>query len=577
MKVHALAAVVGLALSPSALARVQDGDVELLLRRRDRPLPIAVGVPQTFGFAAPRVLFTHAGEDNAAALVAHPDASGDGVPDVAVGWEIFQSGNDLELVDGGSFDAAGLVWGVVSQDGLSGGYYSDADQLALYPDINGDGIAELLSGTSGGGRAATLYDGALGVELQSFDTYLGPASGWVYQVLPVPDVNGSGVDDIALVTGSDANAVYLVEGNTAGEHHTELWSFTALDALFAVDLLGDVDGDGATDLVVAAGDNADRIHGLSGADGSELWVRPVAGTPWELAAYPDQDGDGVAEVAVAVWSSSQTVQLLDGATGDVRWTSGVPGTYGMDVVPLEDFDGDGWPELAVASWADRLYVLSGIDGSLAWQGPLTGGDVWAVTRVDDVTGDGVSELAYGSFDGFAYLADGASGATLWTHFADGRKVLAIRSAPDMDGDGSPEVLVGAQQLGSGSATLLWVVDADSTLAGPELRAPTSVAIGTPADLQLQDAPPGDVVLWYVGTAPALFPNVGYGWLALTPPFFLSPFTSLVPVGGRVSLSLAVPADASLVGVDAYLQAFVLEPVAPFFGTTSNRVAFELTP
>jgi hypothetical protein len=467
----------------------------------------------------------------------------------------------------------------VSQDGLSGGYYSDIDQLATFPDITGDGVDEILSGTSGGGRAATLYDGASGAVLQSFDTYLGTDSGWVYQVMPVGDVNGSGTPDFALVTGSFADSVYVVEGSLTGVHHNEIWSFTAADALFAVDVIGDLDGDTVDDLVVAAGDNADSVHALSGATGAPLWSKGVAGTPWELAVYPDQTGDGVKEVLLAVWNAAQTVQMRNGATGDIVWTSGVPAAFGMLVEPFDDITGDGRPEIAVASWADRMYAINGANGNLVWESPLTGGDVWSVTRVDDVTGDSISEIAYGSFDGFAYLADGATGNTLWTHFADGRKVLAIDSAPDLDGDSDPEVLVGAQQLSSGFATLLWVVDADSTVAGggPEVRLAGDTAIGTTAVLALTDAVPGNLLFWLVGFAPTLQPDLGYGALAVAPAIVVNPFTTIVPVTGAQNRNVNLPNDPDLIGVDLFFQPLVLSTVSPFFGESANRVGFTVTP
>jgi hypothetical protein len=577
MKKRSLSIGIALAVGGSAAA-AQDADPALLLERLAAPATPSIA-PSSFGFTTPRVVFTRSGQDNATSLYVHPDANGDGVPDVALGWNIDQDDDNLELISGAGFGSADVLWSLETQDGISGGYYSEVDQLAGFPDVTGDGVGEILSGSSGGGRAATLYDGATGAVLQSFNTYLGAQSGWVYQVLAVPDVNGSGTDDFVLVTGSNADAVYMVEGSLAGVHHDELWSFQALDAVFAVDLLGDVDGDGITDLVVAAGDNADRLHGLSGADGHQLWVQTLSGSPWDLAAYPDVTGDGVSEVAVAVWSAAQGVQLRDGATGTALWTSGVPGAFGMDVVPFEDVNGDGRPEIAVASWADRAFAVSGLDGALLWQSPLSGGDVWAVDRVDDVTGDGISEIAWGSFDGFAYLADGATGVTLWSHSADGRKVLSIRGAPDLDGDGAPEVIAGGQQLSSGTATLLWVVDANSTLhgPGPELRADASVALGALNDLRVLNATPGNVLLWILGVEPALLPNVGFGWPGIFPAELILDFTSFAPPNGRASLPLVIPVDPTLVGAEVYFQVFDLLPAFPFPGTSTNRIGFTILP
>ena len=345
----------------------QDLDAALLERRLAEPVPPTASAPDPHpGHDEVRVLFTRRGDDNANAVLARPDADGDGTFDVVVAWDLFHSGDNLETAAGAGFDDGDALWSLVTQDGLSGGYFSDPDQLAAFPDVTGDGVDELLTGTSGGGRAATLYDGATGAVLQSFDTYLGPESGWVYQALPVPDLNGNSTPDFVLVTGSNADSVYAVDGGKTGVHHDEIWSFQAADGLFAVELIGNVDADGVPDLAVAAIDNADTVYALSGATGLELWSTPISGSPQELTAYVDGNSDGANELVVSAWDGGAAVQLLDGKTGGVLWTSPAVGTFGMDAVVIGDVTNDGRPEIAAASWADFVVCVSGADGSLVW-------------------------------------------------------------------------------------------------------------------------------------------------------------------------------------------------------------------
>jgi hypothetical protein len=291
-----------------------------------------------------------------------------------------------------------------------------------------------------------------------------------------------------------------------------------------------------------------------------------------VRAYPDVNGDGRDEVAIAVWNGPGAVKLLDGRTGTPHWTSGAVGTFALRVVPMSDVTGDGRPELAVASWADSAIVLSGQDGGLVWSTPA-GGDVWAIDRIDDVTGDGLDEVAYGSFNGFAYLADGQTGAVLWEHPAGGHKVLRLLGAPDVDGDGRPEVVAGAQQLASAVEPLLFVLDADSGLAGsgPELRRGGSTALGGTVMIELSSAQPGHVAHLLLGPDAALVPLGAKGWLGLAAQTTTLLASFPVPPGGGVVLSGTVPNNPLLDGLVIHTQVIVLDPAPPVSGQSSNRV------
>jgi hypothetical protein len=559
----------------AAVSAAQDRAPEVLASRAARPVAPSSG---DGALPRPRVLFTAEGDDNVATLALHPDADGDGVPDVVVGWDIFKTGDNLAVLSGAGFDDGRPVWSLETQDGISGGYFWDLDQATAFPDITGDGLSELLTGTAGGGRAATLYDGADGTVLQSFDTYLGPATGWVYAVAALPDVNRNGTPDLALCTGSDDNAVYVVDGGLVGSHHDEIWRFQGADAFFTLAVVPDIDGDGLPDVVAGSGDNADDVWALSAADGGILWKHDAGASVHHLRAYPDANGDGRDEIVVGSWSGPAGLRLLNGANGSAVWTSGVPGTFVMRVIPLDDVDGDGRDDLAVASWADSAIVVSGLDGSLIWATPA-GGDVWAIDRVDDVTADGIDDVAFGSFNGFAYLADGTDGTLLWEHSANGHKVLRLIGSTDLDADGRPEVVAGAQQLSSTTEPLLFVLDADSGLAsGPELRRSGSTAPGGTLIVELGHAAPGDLAWWLLGVEPALLPVGAKGWLGLDPSApLLTLFALPVPGGGFQLLSGTIPGDPGLVGIVLYLQAFVLAPSPPLVGASANRLGFEIGP
>jgi len=352
------------------------------------------------------------------------DFDGDGHPDAAVG---------AHRDDDGSPDA-GAVW-------------------LLF--LRADGTvreAHKISATSGG-FTGTLED----------------SDRFGKSVASLGDLDGDGVLDLAVGAyqdddgGVNRGAVYVLFLNADGTVRAHqkisareggLGDRLSNESSFgwAVEGIGDFDGDGVPDLAV--GQNRD---GDGGYEAGAVWLLLLnpdgtvreshkigSGTPGlggpissgdrfgaDVAPLGDLDGDGVLDLAVGAWKDDDgghdrgAVWLLFlGADGTLRSSrkigaaSGVESLqegdgFGIACQSLGDLDGDGWPELAVGAF-DRpvggsLWILS--------LGP--GGDLL-----------GVREIGAGP-PAFLPLAD------------DDRFGGSIALLGDADGDGSPEVLVGA--------------------------------------------------------------------------------------------------------------------------------------
>ncbi|MFN7147545.1 MAG: hypothetical protein ACK4YP_27505, partial [Myxococcota bacterium] len=156
----------------------------------------------------------------------------------------------------------GLTWGSRYDGG--GEYYTYATNTGRWidaGDLDGDGASELLVGDyrasavylfDGGARAGTLdVSDAHGVVTHSGATaYLGN------EVSAAGDLDGDGYGDL-LATAPGIYATYAVAGPVAGAVTTTdaFATFTGTeraDATYAVDGAGDLDGDGADDLVLGA-------------------------------------------------------------------------------------------------------------------------------------------------------------------------------------------------------------------------------------------------------------------------------------------------------------------------------------
>ena len=125
---------------------------------------------------------------------------------------------------------------------------------AAVGDFNGDGTADLAFATGPGATAAVrILNGRTGTDLGGLTTVLDGFGGGVY--LAAGDLDGDGRDELAV--SADAGGGTRVTVFRVGRTLTAAADFIALDdAAFRGGsrvAVGDVDGDGADDLVVGAG------------------------------------------------------------------------------------------------------------------------------------------------------------------------------------------------------------------------------------------------------------------------------------------------------------------------------------
>ncbi|HMA78203.1 MAG TPA: LamG-like jellyroll fold domain-containing protein, partial [Candidatus Paceibacterota bacterium] len=377
------------------------------------------------------------------ALTSIGDLNGDGVTDFAVGAD-----NDEATVGGNAGEgavhilfmhASGSVSSTVKiSDGENGGPALEADDyfgssVANIGDLNGDGVTDLAVGAyqdeaSSGGNASEgavhiLFmhaSGSVSSTVKISDGENGGPAGlengdsFGSAVTAIGDLNGDGVTDLAVGAESDEGnaaidpfegAVYILFMHASGSASStvkitdglnggpSLESFDALGSSIAS--IGDLDGDGVTDLAVGA-----LLDGATGGDSREGAV---------FIFFMNTDG-----------SVSSTVKITDGENGGPALEA--DDYFGSSVANIGDLDGDGVTDLVVGAYNDEalggdagegaIHILfmhaSGSasstlkisDGENGGPNGLHSNDYFgsSIANIGDFDGDGVTDLAVGAYN-----------------------------------------------------------------------------------------------------------------------------------------------------------------------------------
>ena len=343
------------------------------------------------------------------------------------------------------------------QLGISGTIEADL----LSADLTGDGEAEVLVGTPRG-----LYVLSGGTLL-----YHIPTSSPVIDVELLSDVTGDGRPDFALATGDAYFPNIRAYDGVSGE---KAWHFVPKQEVFIENLMWteqqtrtfdieavDLNRDGITDVAATSGY---RVHAVDGRTGASLWYFEAVDNMWKVAAIDDVNGDQVPDVAAG--GQNGLIYVIDGSEGSLIWQKRLVDKYNAidekgnvastversiwDIVPV---DAGPTPSAVVSSEDGKVRLVGLEDGTVAWEATIvqyvdamlfsyyqesnghatSPGDFHffnvRASQVPDVTGDGVGEILATAYLGSPasgrqqprgaglFLVDAVSGAKLWENTA----------------------------------------------------------------------------------------------------------------------------------------------------------------
>ncbi len=332
-------------------------------------------------------------------------------------------------------------------------------------DVDGDGFVDLLVATNGANRLYLgLGDDRFGSGVDIDSDALDTTS------LALGDVDGDG--DLDLVSGNRAsvNRLYLnigpcPEDDDSCERQTVFDSGSDLSPDIRdtnAIALAAIDGDGLPDLVVVNEGESNRVYFNQG-EGVFLRSQSVdigvdIATSRALA-LGDLDGDGDLDLVIANSDQPNRRYLNDGQ-GNFSAADIAADNQPSSAVELRDVDGDGDLDLFVANDGEpnRLYLNSGAGLFDAGVDVGSGSDASQALAGGDLDGDGDLDLIVGNRGGadrlylnLGRLQGGADGSFDGGHntLIDNGDVNALLLY-DFEGNGSPDLLATTQ---AGSVTL----------------------------------------------------------------------------------------------------------------------------
>ncbi len=292
-----------------------------------------------------------------------------------------------------------------------------------------------------------------------FDNRVDFGTGTVPKSVAIGDLDGDGKPDLAITNGT-ANTVSIFRNTGSSGIVSFATKVDFATGLFPESVaIGDINGDGKPDLLIANGSNQ-SVSVLSNTStlgsisfNAKIDFGGLSGNPTRIAVG-DLDSDGKPDLAITIFHENKVSVLRNiGSSGLVDFAPKVDFSTGSSpfVVNIGDLNGDGKPDLAIGNSSEgsiSLFRNISTIGTInfAPRVSYSAGQSPYALAIGDLDVDGKLDIAVASFITetvytFRNTSSGNSFSftpTVYSVFNSNPKAMAIG---DLNGDGKPEVVI----------------------------------------------------------------------------------------------------------------------------------------
>jgi hypothetical protein len=317
----------------------------------------------------------------------------------------------------------------------------------------------------------------------------------------------------------------LAIGTTASPLHSQARSFdrvllleTKAETSASVSL-GDIDGDGDLDVILAKGRHWPLVNLVLRNDGTGSFstekLSETADRTYS-AALADLDGDGDLDIAVSNDRPDKKLIYLNNGKGKFKLATefGDP-TWSTRYISVTDLNGDHRPDILVAnrssmpnSPVSSYYCLNDGKGAFSRCAPLPTQSATIIVAAD-LDGDGFVDLLIPHRDGgqsLLFWNDGKANFSAPMALGPAQSSIRAAAAADIDGDGKSDVIWGDEKGGVSIVRNLGTRQFGVAVPlGDKTASPYSIGV---ADMDRDGKL--DVVVGYLEAPGSVFFNAGQG-------------------------------------------------------------------
>jgi hypothetical protein len=365
-------------------------------------------------------------------------ATGQIIWEAYLGWRSWSLPAVGDIIPGGSKEIAmGMEDARVVVLRSDGGWYQillcGEIRAVTLADVDGNGDDEIIATSQGCNKTYVIdWDGASLKLLREYELSSDSGNNSYAVVITYPG------NSTIYVAGFSGNLYMFDYAN----YSTSVVSVAGSSVKLHTPAIGDVDGDGAKEVVVGGDNGVIYIRDVDGTSKGVVDITSYTGGVGKCMnriSLGDADRDGRDEIYVvasdctATTGNSYLVSITHFGGGyQVRWGSGpFRGTSSSHVV-IGDFDGDGMGDIATVVHYDDLYVWR-LDGSMNFVGRAyySGGGARGGMSVIDLDEDGRQNIIFGDRSSgcvhiFEFGEGTASGEVWWGYNRGNPKQNGVR-------------------------------------------------------------------------------------------------------------------------------------------------------